>query len=156
MGGFHVYIRGKDVESRSKDPKDDHEIEWTSAMHQVPSINPLRDPGVPVHPLNPATALTLIRDGVIELRSEEEIADRSKSDWLSNLLVLVQTAWFLLQCVARGAQRMPVTQLEIITLAYLTLNCWIYLAWWDKPRNVQQPIRVYLSPHQEDTITRSQ
>ncbi|KIM26227.1 hypothetical protein M408DRAFT_73096, partial [Serendipita vermifera MAFF 305830] len=74
--------------------------------------------------------------------TEAEIKDKSKSDVLTKLIVLVQTMWFVLQCIARGAQHLPLTELEVVTLAYAMLNLFIYLFWWDKPQNVECPIRL--------------
>ncbi|KIM28286.1 hypothetical protein M408DRAFT_23986 [Serendipita vermifera MAFF 305830] len=75
--------------------------------------------------------------------SETELKDRGKSDALTKLIVLVQTLWFVVQCIARGVQHLPLTELEVVTLAYTMLNFFIYVFWWDKPRNVECPIRVY-------------
>ncbi|KIM33634.1 hypothetical protein M408DRAFT_310106 [Serendipita vermifera MAFF 305830] len=72
-----------------------------------------------------------------------ELKDRGKSDALTKILVLVQTLWFVIQCIARGFQRLPLPELEVVTLAYATLNLFSYVFWWDKPRNVECPIRVY-------------
>lgn len=57
--------------------------------------------------------------------------------------MLAQTLWFVIQCIARGTQRLPLTELEVVTLAYAMLNFFIYGFWWDKPRNVECPIRLY-------------
>ncbi|KIM21010.1 hypothetical protein M408DRAFT_81169, partial [Serendipita vermifera MAFF 305830] len=75
--------------------------------------------------------------------TETELKDRGKSDALTKLIVLVQTLWFVIQCIARGMHRLPLTELEVVTLAYTTLNLFIYIFWWDKAQNVECPIRVY-------------
>lgn len=36
------------------------------------------------------------------------------------------------------------THLEIVTLAYAAMNFVIYIFWWNKPLNVNRPIRVFL------------
>lgn len=48
-----------------------------------------------------------------------EIRDKSKGDWVSNLIALVQTAWFVLQCCARVAQHLPLSIVELGTLGYV-------------------------------------
>jgi hypothetical protein len=73
----------------------------------------------------------------------EEIQDKSKGDAISKGLVLLQTGWFVTQCIARGAQRLPITELEVVTVAFAGLNLVIYWLWWDKPLNVRRAIRVY-------------
>jgi hypothetical protein len=123
MGGFHLFRRpagepGQNVNSF------------------IPNEN-----DIPLHPLS----INALRDGEFEytMPTEKEIKDRGKSNWLAKALVLVQTTWFVMQCIARGIRHLPVTELEIVTLAYATMSFGIYLFWWDKPLNVGCPIRVF-------------
>ncbi|KAF7370049.1 hypothetical protein MSAN_00634900 [Mycena sanguinolenta] len=74
--------------------------------------------------------------------NEEDIMDKSKGDALSKSVALLQGMWFILQCVARVHQRIPVTQLEVATLAFAVVNLFIWLLWWNKPLDVQRPIVV--------------
>ena len=53
------------------------------------------------------------------------------------------TGWFVIQCIARGVQGLPITELELITGAFAVLNIVIYPLWWEKPLNVQRGVRVY-------------
>ena len=75
--------------------------------------------------------------------TEKEIRDKGRGDALSKGLILIQTAWFVLQCVARRVERLPVTELELVTLAFGALNFVTYAVWWNKPLNVECPVRVY-------------
>ena len=75
--------------------------------------------------------------------TKEEIKDKGKSDWLAKSLVLLQTSWFVMQCIARAIEHIPVTHLEIITLAYAAMNFVIYIFWWNKPLNVNRPVQVF-------------
>jgi hypothetical protein len=99
--------------------------------------------GEPCYPLEPYTVTQWVKTGKIDLPCEEDIRDKSKVDWLAKIIVLLQTAWFITQCVVRIAAHLPITELEIITLAYTIMNIGIYLAWWNKPYNVERPIPVY-------------
>ena len=83
----------------------------------------------------------------VPLVKEEVIKDRSKGDGLSKALVIVQTSWFITQCVARRAEGLIITQLELITVAFAILNGTMYYLWWNKPLNVQSTIPVYLLVH---------
>ncbi|KAK7030823.1 hypothetical protein VNI00_013931 [Paramarasmius palmivorus] len=74
--------------------------------------------------------------------TREEIRDRSHADALSKTIAIVQTTWFILQCIARGAQGLAITELEVITLAFALLNFIVYFLWWKKPLRVRYPIRV--------------
>jgi hypothetical protein len=80
---------------------------------------------------------------IIPRTTEGDIKDRGKSDRIAKAIVILQTSWFVVQCIARGIQHLPLTELEIVTLAYAMMNSFIYFFWWDKPRDVGCPIRVY-------------
>ena len=51
---------------------------------------------------------------------EAEIWDRSKGDALSKTFALVQTMWFLLQCISRANEDLPVTEPEVAMCAFAT------------------------------------
>ncbi|KAF8642794.1 hypothetical protein AX16_009427 [Volvariella volvacea WC 439] len=53
---------------------------------------------------------------------EKEIKDRGKGDFLAKALSLV------------------ITEIELVTLAFATLNLLTYGLWWDKPLNIEYPI----------------
>jgi hypothetical protein len=101
------------------------------------------------HPLRYEDVLSMLKDKSISLPTEEEIQDRSKSDWLAKTIALLQTLWFVMQCIGRHIEHLPTTQLEIITLAYTVINLGMVIAWWHKPRNVDCAIRVLTKPEAE-------
>ncbi|KAF8972236.1 hypothetical protein BDZ97DRAFT_1752822 [Flammula alnicola] len=76
--------------------------------------------------------------------TKEEIEDRSKSDGLSKGLVILQTTWFAVQCIARLAQGLVVTEVELVTVAFAALNGIMYFLWWDKPLDARCCVPVYL------------
>ena len=124
MGGFHLFERS------SQETSNDGRT-WIS-----------REDDKPLHPL---LASDLKRDNIypFTMPTEAEIKDRGKSDWLAKSLVLLQTSWFIMQCIARAIGHLPVTHLEIVTLAYAVMNFVIYIFWWNKPLNVNRPVRVF-------------
>ncbi|KDQ55325.1 hypothetical protein JAAARDRAFT_114003, partial [Jaapia argillacea MUCL 33604] len=71
------------------------------------------------------------------LVSETQIQDRSKCDALSKSLVLLQTSWFILQCIAHAIEGLPITPLEITTLAFTILNLATFRFWWNKPADLR-------------------
>ncbi|KAJ2936537.1 hypothetical protein H1R20_g561, partial [Candolleomyces eurysporus] len=73
---------------------------------------------------------------------EADLLDRSKGDELSKGLVVIQTTWFIISCCARAIQRLTITNLEVITLAYAALNGIMYFFWWNKPLNVRVPMEI--------------
>lgn len=110
------------------------------------------DGDIPLHPLvfwDPEQEDIVLSD-MIELvethalipPSEADIKDKSKGDGFAKAIVLGQTSWFVAQCVARWIQHLPVTELELVTLAYTTLIGGMYFVWWDKPLSIDQPIRI--------------
>ncbi|TFK44007.1 hypothetical protein BDQ12DRAFT_701673 [Crucibulum laeve] len=67
-----------------------------------------------------------------------------KDDALSKGLALFQTLWFVIQCIARGAQHLALTEIELSTIALAVLNAVTYFFWWNKPLDVQHPVAVFL------------
>jgi len=106
----------------------------------------LHEGGKPVWILEARELKELSEAGKIEWLTitEEEIADRSKGDYLSKTIVLFQTTWFITQCIGRGVYGLAVTELEVVTLAFATLTGVIYYFWWDKPLDVHCSIPVQL------------
>ena len=58
-------------------------------------------------------------------------------------IAILQTTWFIAQCIARGAHGLPLTQLELATVAFASLNFATCLFWWYKPLDVQCPLPIY-------------
>ena len=106
MGGFNLFERSSEKKS---------DAQCTS-----------QEDNLPLHPL---LASDLTHDNIYSLTmpTEAEIKDRGKSDSLAKALVLLQTSWFVMQCIARGIERLPLTHLEIATLAYAAVNFAIYI-----------------------------
>ncbi|KAJ7209256.1 hypothetical protein GGX14DRAFT_521400, partial [Mycena pura] len=73
---------------------------------------------------------------------ENTIKDKSKGDALSKGVALLQELWFVSQYLARVAQHLPVTELEVVTLAFAVVNVFIWVLWWGKPLDVQDPITI--------------
>jgi hypothetical protein len=74
----------------------------------------------------------------------EEFEDRSKADGFSKAIAFGQTLWFVAQCLARRAQNLDLTLVEMLTLSLAVLNGLMYFLWWHKSLDVRCPIRVYL------------
>ncbi|KAF8196216.1 hypothetical protein K438DRAFT_1497676, partial [Mycena galopus ATCC 62051] len=96
--------------------------------------------------------LTLTTDGVqfllthapgsLSLISEAEISDKSKADGLAKLLVALQAAWFCLQCIACGAQHLPISLLEITTGGHALYTLFTYMVWAYKPVDIAVPTLI--------------
>ena len=96
--------------------------------------------------LSPEEFSELLAAGKIDFPTVtvEEIEDRSKSDGFSKTIALGQTLWFVAQCIARRAQHLDLTLVELLTLSLAVLNGLMYFLWWNKPLDVRCPVRVNL------------
>ncbi|KAI4594750.1 hypothetical protein KJ359_007553 [Pestalotiopsis sp. 9143b] len=70
----------------------------------------------------------------------EDIADKSKADWLLKGLSMLQISSLALTVVTRGAANLPLTQLEIATLAFAIFAVATFAANWWKPKDVSRPV----------------
>ncbi|KAI9868524.1 MAG: hypothetical protein M1813_005968 [Trichoglossum hirsutum] len=82
--------------------------------------------------------------GVYDLVRREDIEDKGKADIFIKMLAIVQTLWFVLQCIARFIQHLSVTTLEVSALAYVPCTVIVVFFWWHKPMNVNEPTRLKL------------
>ncbi|KAI0059769.1 hypothetical protein BV25DRAFT_1918167 [Artomyces pyxidatus] len=106
--------------------------------------------GKPQHPLSREEVVNLVRNGDLAPPTDEEIRGWSQGDALSKALSVVQTLWFIVQAIARRVEGLPLTQLEVMTLAYTTITVAMYVAWWNKPQNVGGPVRVVVKLPEQD------
>lgn len=65
--------------------------------------------------------------------SEHEIADRCKASALAKALLCAQVLSFCGSCVARLQQRLPLSLVEVTTLAHSLCALAAYTLWWAKP-----------------------
>lgn len=71
--------------------------------------------------------------------SKEEILDKSNASGLAKSLVCLQSTWFCIQCLARLAQHLPLSLLEMNTAVHVVAALTVYLFWWQKPLDIEQP-----------------
>ena len=124
MGGFHLFERRSEETSNDNGSKP-------------------REDDKPLYPLQASHLENCNGYESFIMPTEAEIEDKGKSDWLAKSLVLLQTSWFVMQCIARAIEHLPITHLEIVTLAYAAMNIMIYIFWWNKPLKVNRPVRVF-------------
>jgi len=86
--------------------------------------------------------------------TEACINDHSKADGFAKGLALLQTCWFIVQCIARFADHhLVLTELELITAALAVLSLAMYFLWWNKLFNAEIPIMITLSNAQTGSST---
>ncbi|KLO14054.1 hypothetical protein SCHPADRAFT_330903 [Schizopora paradoxa] len=76
--------------------------------------------------------------------SQMSIMDRSKSNSLGKALLTTQVFWFCLSCASRLAERLPLSLLEVSTLAHGLFTLSSYVMWWSKPLGVDEPTWILL------------
>ena len=71
--------------------------------------------------------------------SKDEIWDKSKADTIAKAIVCIQAVWFCVQVVGRLVQGMPISLLELNTFTHALCALLVYLFWWSKPLDIQEP-----------------
>lgn len=74
--------------------------------------------------------------------TEAEIKDRSKTDGFVRLFSVLQISYLMLSLIIRRAQGLPVSQLEVLTLAFAVCGVVTYITCWYKPKDVGVPLYV--------------
>lgn len=75
----------------------------------------------------------------VPLITRREIWDKSKADLFAKLVASFQAIWLVAQTIARAIQRLPVTLLEVSTVALITCAAFTIFFWFQKPLNVETP-----------------
>ncbi|TFK61382.1 hypothetical protein BDN72DRAFT_904159 [Pluteus cervinus] len=99
--------------------------------------------------LYPHTLFHLLRDqriNVKELQVHRQIRDKNKFTFLSGFLVALQVTWFFLESLSRLHHGLPLTALEVVALAFTTVNAITSVVWWSKPYNIRTPIYLSVQP----------
>jgi hypothetical protein len=138
MGGFHLYRLPSDALSKPYPP----EFALPTNFDIIEPLSPHScEKEIAEHPLDFADLS--IRALAYISPSETELKDKGKADVLAKAITLAQTLWFVVQCIARGFEHLPLTEIEVVTVAYTMVNVFIYYFWWNKPKDVECPVRVY-------------
>lgn len=74
---------------------------------------------------------------------KEEIDDLSKADIFTKLFACVQSIWLVVQSIARVLDGLPITQLELATMALVFCALIMYALWWNKPFGVERPATIF-------------
>ena len=83
--------------------------------------------------------LAIVEPMLIPDISERTIRDKSKANWLAKSLACLQACWFITQVVGRAATSAPISLLEMNTFLHALCCLIIYLAWWHKPFDIEEP-----------------
>jgi hypothetical protein len=113
-------------------------------------------------PLNGKELVFLVEDGHInEQMLKQKVLvdasfsnDRNKSDTFLRLISMVQVLWFVLNRIARVAQKLPLTTLELTVFAYFMPNLFIFYLWRAKPTDVGTSLLINLEVTVSDIQTK--
>ncbi|KAI4126791.1 MAG: hypothetical protein LQ338_003576 [Usnochroma carphineum] len=97
--------------------------------------------GVLLHE-EPRGVALLAACGYLPKISREDILDKNKSDNVSKLLSVLQALWMLAQILSRLYSKLPITLLEVNTLAHIICATIIYALWWHKPKLINEPTKI--------------
>ncbi|KAI0859165.1 hypothetical protein F4860DRAFT_484106 [Xylaria cubensis] len=86
---------------------------------------------------------------IIPNLSEDDLKDKSKTDYFAKTIAVIQIAQLLLSLIARGVRHLAFSQLETLTLGFAICGILTYGCSWYKPQNVKRPIEVFLRQPEE-------
>ncbi|RBR17807.1 uncharacterized protein FIESC28_06246 [Fusarium coffeatum] len=89
--------------------------------------------------LSPLTVIWLAERGHWIPISKKKIDDKSKADYFQKLLVMTQVLWMIMQCIMRKIHHLPLSLLEVHTMVHVVCAVFLYMCWFRKPLDVQQP-----------------
>jgi hypothetical protein len=96
-----------------------------------------------------ADQLRLMREANVIQRlpsiSALEITSITRPEPLAKTITVFQAIWFTIQVITRTAKHLPISQLEIATLAYVACALLIYILNWSKPQGITTPTEVNYS-----------
>lgn len=94
--------------------------------------------------INSKHILWLMSRGYIQFPtiSDEELLDKSKKDTVAKLITCFQVGYLIVQCIARSIQKLPVTTIELSTVAIVVCSIMTSICWMSKPQDVRYPIRI--------------
>jgi len=75
----------------------------------------------------------------------KKVVALQKSDRLAKGVVCLQVLWLVIQAAARKAEQLPVTLLELNTIAQVWITLVIYGMWWYKPQGIVEVIEIDFS-----------
>ena len=73
----------------------------------------------------------------MKIPTEKEINDLSKADAFTKAFACIQSGWLIIQIIVRVSVGLPITQLELATMAFVACALTMYLLWWRKPFGVE-------------------
>ncbi|PQE18169.1 major facilitator superfamily protein [Rutstroemia sp. NJR-2017a BBW] len=112
------------------------------AIDTIPRDGKEYIPGSPRLTFTPRGIHFLALNGVFPNEAKSLIKDKSKANALAKVITCMQGGWLLIQCIARLCYQMPITLLEINTVGHVLCAFMIYIFWFYKPLDINEPTVV--------------
>ena len=118
----------------------------------------LQAPDFPPFPIDCQQLIYLVRKGYLDYPKEidaQTIWDKNKADGFARAVTIVQITWFAVQCIARGAQQLTLTTLELSTIAFILCTLHTFYFWHHKPLDAEVPIVLKTPTRIADILVRA-
>lgn len=76
--------------------------------------------------------------------SARRITAKGKVDQLAKAIVCLQAGWMIVQAIARAAEGLPITLIELNTMAHVGCAFLMYAIWWQKPQDDSESVEIPL------------
>lgn len=98
-------------------------------------------------PLNATQLHWLVTNNFVEYPkiTRKEVWDKSKQDTFTKVITAFQVGYLIIQCIARAAQNLAITTLELNAVAIVVCSLMTSYAWLHKPADVQTPVHIHSS-----------
>lgn len=134
-------------------------IQWNLILSYYANMGGLRlrfplSPSGDTFPINTEQLSILLRKGHIDVDelsdlSIDTILDKSKGDFFTKGLALVQVLWLMMTLLIRASRHLAITQLEILAVAFAICSTLTYGFRWNKPQDVRTAMTISACSHCE-------
>ncbi|MCJ1468525.1 hypothetical protein MMC07_007154 [Pseudocyphellaria aurata] len=149
--------------SASKEP-----LQWTLLLSYYANMGGLRirfpstpgsgwwtTPRKDGYSINTEQLSILLRQGHIDVDELSDLSidttvDKSKGDFFTKGLAIVQVLWLMITLLIRASRDVAITQLEILAVAFAICSTVTYGFWWNKPQDVHTAITIPACSHCEN------
>ena len=105
----------------------------------------LEDSHIPPFPVTTSQICYLVQNQYMKMPdiTKEEVQDKSKADKAFKVFAFFQTAWVVLEIIARVAQGLPIALLELETCAIIGCSMFTFYFWFNKPKDISNPTKLH-------------
>ncbi|KAF2838330.1 hypothetical protein M501DRAFT_872005 [Patellaria atrata CBS 101060] len=135
MGGLKVVLAGRDVEIFKKENTDiercDDGVYLTIRLEDL---------------------IFLVEADLIPLPNIDihDLEERSKNDIFARVVTLIQVLYFLVYSFGRLGSGLPISTLELSTLAFICCAAFIEYFWWNKPLDLRSATVITVAPDKRE------